>query len=49
VKEFKALMYSVGEEMSKVQTAEVFGTYAQGDHISRESYLEVINLFEREL
>jgi spectrin alpha len=40
VKEFKALMYSVGEEMTKVQTAEVFAKYSDGEKITRESYLE---------
>ena len=40
-KEFKALLYSVGEELTKAQTAEVFGKYAEGDKITREGYLEV--------
>jgi len=39
-KEFKALMYSVGEELSKAAAAELFATYAQNDRISRPSYLE---------
>jgi hypothetical protein len=41
VKEFKALMYSVGEELNKVQTAELFAKFAQDDRITRPSYLEV--------
>jgi len=40
VKEFKALMYSVGEELSKAQTGELFANYAHNERISRPSYLE---------
>jgi hypothetical protein len=47
-KEFKALMYSVGEELSRAQAAELFATYAHDDRISRPSYLEVRPNFERE-
>jgi len=39
-KEFKALMYSVGEELSKAHAAELFATYAHDDRITRASYLE---------
>jgi Ca2+-binding EF-hand superfamily protein len=38
MKEFKALMYSVGEEMTKAQTTEVFNEYADGDRITRARY-----------
>jgi Ca2+-binding EF-hand superfamily protein len=40
IKEFKALMYSVGEELNKVQTAEIFNQFAQDEKITREGYLE---------
>jgi Ca2+-binding EF-hand superfamily protein len=41
-KEFKALMYSVGEELNKAQTADIFSQYAQDDKISRDGYLELM-------
>jgi hypothetical protein len=34
-------MYSVGEELTKAQTADIFGQYAQDEKISRDGYLEV--------
>jgi len=34
-------MYSVGEELSRVQAHEMFEKYAHDDRISRPSYLEV--------
>mmetsp|Transcript_26216 Transcript_26216/g.36477 ORF Transcript_26216/g.36477 Transcript_26216/m.36477 type:complete len:1355 (-) Transcript_26216:126-4190(-) len=40
LKEFKGLLYSVGEEMTKAQAKEVFDTYAEGNVINREGYLE---------
>ena len=41
-KEFKALLYSVGEELSKAQTHEIFQTYAVDEKISKDSYLTVL-------
>ena len=34
-------MYSVGEELSKAHTAELFASIAHDDRITRASYLEV--------
>jgi hypothetical protein len=39
-KEFKALMYSVGEELSKIQAGEIFNQYAGADgKIDRDGFL----------
>ena len=45
-KEFKALMYSVGEEMNKAEAAEVFAAYAGADgNIDRDGFLAVFIYF----